>query len=57
MGAHTAGSFDLRVFPGGHFFVTEHIGAVSALVTELLGGPAATAPAPGLPPLRPAQRA
>ncbi|MEU5536025.1 alpha/beta fold hydrolase [Streptomyces sp. NPDC020362] len=32
----TTGPFDLRVFPGGHFFVSEHQEAVTAFVTEKL---------------------
>ncbi|MFE9453837.1 thioesterase II family protein [Streptomyces sp. NPDC006739] len=39
---HTAGDFDLKVFPGGHFYLVDHIGQVAATVTEgLLAGTAA----------------
>ncbi len=33
---HTAGGFDLRVFPGGHFYVAEHGTAVAAAITDTL---------------------
>jgi surfactin synthase thioesterase subunit len=33
-GAHTSGPFELRVFPGGHFFLTEVREQVVALVDE-----------------------
>ncbi|WAP60607.1 thioesterase II family protein [Streptomyces sp. S465] len=33
---HTMGSFDLRVFPGGHFYVADHAPAVAAAVTDTL---------------------
>lgn len=32
----TTGAFDLRVFPGGHFFVSEHQKAVTTFVAEKL---------------------
>jgi surfactin synthase thioesterase subunit len=32
----TTGAFDLRVFPGGHFFVSEHQKAVTTFITEKL---------------------
>ncbi|GAA2617894.1 thioesterase II family protein [Streptomyces axinellae] len=35
---HTQGEFDMRVFPGGHFFLSEHVEDVTALVTERLSG-------------------
>jgi pyochelin biosynthesis protein PchC len=35
---HTAGPFDLRVFPGGHFYVTVHADAVRAVLLETLAG-------------------
>lgn len=39
---HTTGAFDLKVFPGGHFYLVDHIGQVAATVTEgLLAGTAA----------------
>ncbi|MFD3533724.1 thioesterase II family protein [Streptomyces sp. NPDC058664] len=40
--AHTTGSFALRIFPGGHFFLTDHLADVADLVTGL-----ASAPEPG----------
>jgi pyochelin biosynthesis protein PchC len=41
---HTAGRFELRVFPGGHFFLTDH----AAEITDLVAGALATgAFAPG----------
>ncbi|MGW4161949.1 thioesterase II family protein, partial [Streptomyces sp. NPDC004788] len=33
--AHTTGSFALRSFPGGHFFLTDHLADVADLVTGL----------------------
>ncbi|KJS52935.1 thioesterase II family protein [Streptomyces rubellomurinus] len=33
---HTTGGFDLRVFPGGHFYVAEQVEAVAALITACL---------------------
>lgn len=42
-GAHTSGPFELRVFTGGHFFLTEHVAAVADLVSGLLPGPASGA--------------
>ncbi|RPF24852.1 thioesterase II family protein [Streptomyces sp. TLI_185] len=39
---HTTGGFDLKVFPGGHFYLVDHIGQVAAAVTDgLLAGTAA----------------
>lgn len=35
----TTGPFDLRVFPGGHFFVSEHHEAVTTFVAEKLSSP------------------
>jgi surfactin synthase thioesterase subunit len=29
---HTTGEFDLRLFPGGHFYLNDHLGAVADLV-------------------------
>ncbi|MEU1296623.1 alpha/beta fold hydrolase [Streptomyces sp. NPDC005840] len=37
---HTTGAFDLRFFPGGHFFLTDHEAEIAALVTETLRAPA-----------------
>ncbi|MFI6056400.1 thioesterase II family protein [Streptomyces violascens] len=39
---HTSGDFAFKVFPGGHFYLTDHIDQVAATVTE---GLLATAPA------------
>ncbi|MFE2358432.1 thioesterase II family protein [Streptomyces parvulus] len=33
---HTTGAFDLRVFPGGHFFLADHEPEIAALVTDTL---------------------
>jgi surfactin synthase thioesterase subunit len=33
---HTTGEFDLRVFPGGHFFISENVAAVTDYVAERL---------------------
>jgi pyochelin biosynthesis protein PchC len=33
---HTSGPFDLRVYPGGHFYLTEHADAVRAVLVEAL---------------------
>ncbi|AGP51716.1 thioesterase II family protein [Streptomyces rapamycinicus] len=33
---HTTGGFDLRVFPGGHFYVADHGAAVTAAITDSL---------------------
>ncbi|MGW4160217.1 thioesterase II family protein [Streptomyces sp. NPDC004788] len=33
---HTTGSFDLKVFPGGHFYLNEHLPAVVAAVLRQL---------------------
>lgn len=33
---HTTGAFDLKVFPGGHFFLTDHQPEIVALVTDTL---------------------
>lgn len=38
--AHTTGAFDLRVFPGGHFFLEEHRAAVFDLIRGALTGAA-----------------
>ncbi|GFH34807.1 thioesterase II family protein [Streptomyces pacificus] len=40
---HTTGTFALRTFPGGHFFLGENVTAVTDFVTERLTG----APLPG----------
>ncbi|WP_330349304.1 thioesterase II family protein [Streptomyces sp. NBC_00582] len=34
--AHTTGPFDLRVFPGGHFYLDDHWDGVRTVVTERL---------------------
>ncbi|MEV0414716.1 alpha/beta fold hydrolase [Streptomyces sp. NPDC050448] len=40
---HTSGDFALKVFPGGHFYLADHVGQVAATVTEgLLVGTAAS---------------
>ena len=36
-GRHTRGSFDVRVFPGGHFFLHSDEEAVLATIAEILG--------------------
>jgi len=36
--AHTTGRFDLRVFPGGHFFVEQHREALTGLLVDTLSG-------------------
>ncbi len=33
---HTTGGFDLKVFPGGHFYLADHAPAVARLVSEAL---------------------
>lgn len=38
-GAHTTGPFALRVFTGGHFFLTDHLADVADVVTGLVAGP------------------
>ncbi|MFG3223751.1 thioesterase II family protein [Kitasatospora sp. NPDC048194] len=35
---HTTGGFDLRVFPGGHFYVADQVEAVVRLIADHLGG-------------------
>jgi surfactin synthase thioesterase subunit len=38
---HTSGDFALKVFPGGHFYLGDHIAQVAAVVTEgMLAGTA-----------------
>ncbi|MGV4982285.1 thioesterase II family protein [Streptomyces sp. NRAIS4] len=32
--AHTTGDFDVKVFPGGHFYLFDHLDGVAAAVTE-----------------------
>jgi surfactin synthase thioesterase subunit len=34
--AHTEAEMDFRVFPGGHFFLTDHQAAITALIAEQL---------------------
>lgn len=36
--SHTTGAFELTVLPGGHFYLTEQLGAVSEAVTRGLAG-------------------
>lgn len=38
---HTGGDFALNVFPGGHFYLGDHIGEIAATVAEELLAPAA----------------
>ncbi|MEU3555183.1 thioesterase II family protein [Streptomyces fragilis] len=45
----TSGEFRLRVFAGGHFFLTEHLDAVARLVRGTLPGTVPPAPAGGAP--------
>ncbi|WP_457777385.1 thioesterase II family protein [Streptomyces olivaceus] len=33
---HTTGAFEMKVFPGGHFFLTDHEPEIAALVTDTL---------------------
>lgn len=33
---HTSGSFDMRVFPGGHFYLSDHKAAVTEIITDAL---------------------
>ncbi|MFD6133230.1 thioesterase II family protein, partial [Streptomyces diastaticus] len=42
---HTTGPFRLRVFAGGHFFLTQHLQAVNGEIAQALapGRPAPTA--------------
>ncbi|MFC9295695.1 thioesterase II family protein [Streptomyces sp. NPDC057011] len=59
-GAHTSGPFDLRVFPGGHFFLTDHMAAVADLVSGRVAAPASGASSrrgSGTPPVLPGLRA
>ncbi|GAA1374765.1 thioesterase II family protein [Streptomyces beijiangensis] len=39
--AHTTGEFEVKVFPGGHFYLFDHFGKVAETVTEGLRAPAA----------------
>jgi len=41
---HTTGSFDFRVFPGGHFFLTQHQPQLLEIISEQLSS---ASPAPG----------
>jgi surfactin synthase thioesterase subunit len=34
---HTSGAFDLRIFPGGHFFLTDHADEVTNILSQHLG--------------------
>jgi surfactin synthase thioesterase subunit len=34
---HTRGSFDLRVFTGGHFFLTDHVDGIIKIIAQQLG--------------------
>lgn len=38
---HTTGPFDLRVFPGGHFYLNQHAGDVVALIRQTMSATAA----------------
>uniref|UniRef100_A0AAU3H061 Alpha/beta fold hydrolase n=1 Tax=Streptomyces sp. NBC_01401 TaxID=2903854 RepID=A0AAU3H061_9ACTN len=44
---HATGAFDMKVFPGGHFFLTDHEPEVAALVAEVLRATAGSGPADG----------
>jgi surfactin synthase thioesterase subunit len=35
---HTAGRFELRLFPGGHFYLNDHAGEVIELISDHLAG-------------------
>jgi surfactin synthase thioesterase subunit len=35
---HTAGQFDLRVFSGGHFFLSQHVDAINGLLADHFAG-------------------
>ncbi|MFG2531758.1 thioesterase II family protein [Streptomyces sp. NPDC048516] len=35
---HTTGAFDLRVFPGGHFYLDEHRNSVTDAIASTIGG-------------------
>lgn len=35
---HTTGGFDLRVFPGGHFFLSQHVDAINGLLAGHFAG-------------------
>ncbi|WP_333776359.1 thioesterase II family protein [Streptomyces sp. IBSBF 3136] len=43
---HTTGPFELRVFPGGHFYLNHHAGEVVALIRQRLTAAAGNAPRP-----------
>ncbi|MCR6487192.1 alpha/beta fold hydrolase [Amycolatopsis sp. OK19-0408] len=36
--AHTSGGFELKTYPGGHFYLNEHAAAVTRLIGERLAG-------------------
>lgn len=44
---HTTGPFDLRLFPGGHFYLQEHAGQVIQLLSGELTARTGTVPATG----------
>ncbi|MEV3930488.1 MULTISPECIES: thioesterase II family protein [unclassified Streptomyces] len=46
-GEHTTGTFDMRVFSGGHFFLTDHEPEIAALVTDTLRATAGSGPLAG----------
>jgi pyochelin biosynthetic protein PchC len=48
--AHTTGTFELRVLPGGHFYLVERQREVLSLLTDRLD---AVRTHPGTPPARP----
>ncbi|MEU2894179.1 thioesterase II family protein [Streptomyces albidoflavus] len=41
---HTTGAFELEVFPGGHFFLTDNEPAIASLVTDTLRAPTSSGP-------------
>ncbi|WP_432106453.1 thioesterase II family protein [Streptomyces sp. AA1529] len=46
---HTTGAFDLKVFPGGHFFLTDHEPEIAALLTDTLRATTRPGPVAGRP--------
>ncbi|MEV2245455.1 alpha/beta fold hydrolase [Streptomyces sp. NPDC049970] len=45
--AHTTGTFDMKVFPGGHFFLTDHEAEIAGLVTDTLHADVGSGPVAG----------
>ncbi|EID55063.1 thioesterase II family protein [Saccharomonospora xinjiangensis] len=39
---HTTGHFELRTYPGGHFYLVEQAASVTAAIVELMGAPSRT---------------